>query len=310
MAESLRGLLFHAPGAVFVSYRIEDTSPDVAWLVRSLQNSFGKKAVFHDKISLRGSQDWPRAVESAVARCKVMLVVMGPKWESVVFPPGHERAGQPRLSDPNDWVRKEIVQALALGRPVVPLLIGRDLPVTQTTLDGFGMGDLARVQVRHFRHGDLSDDYAALEEALQSVGGLRSRAVQRAVYGALIVGLTMFASLVLGIGLSQTRSPPRQLPAQLGGDLDAHIEAEADAGRPDAPHPGALVDEDASADVLDAGRRRPRDAGPRRLLCAFDVQLAGQAPYEGTPIAVVSDSACERHCTLSRTRRNCRILRQ
>jgi hypothetical protein len=45
----------------------------------------------------------------------VLLAVIGPDWTNF----------QARLRDPEDWVRKEILEAFACGIPIVPVLDGR-----------------------------------------------------------------------------------------------------------------------------------------------------------------------------------------
>ena len=62
------------------------------------------------------------------SQCRVVLVVLGPAWPSVLANDG-PYPGQPRLADPQDHVRIETEQALALapvdaaGRPTSDLLL-------------------------------------------------------------------------------------------------------------------------------------------------------------------------------------------
>jgi TIR domain-containing protein len=64
-------------------------------------------------------EDWPTALESAIAGAEVVIVVMGPRWL-------HEddEWGRRRIDRPDDWVRREIELALAGRKTILPLLVG------------------------------------------------------------------------------------------------------------------------------------------------------------------------------------------
>jgi hypothetical protein len=58
----------------------------------------------------------------------VLLAMIGPNW-----PIATNSEGQPRLEDPNDWVRTELTAALNRSIPVIPVLVGgADLPKVET----------------------------------------------------------------------------------------------------------------------------------------------------------------------------------
>ena len=56
-------------------------------------------------------------MRKTVAQCHVLLALIGPEWLEV-----KNDEGLLRLEDPNDFVRQEIAQALALNKKVVPVL--------------------------------------------------------------------------------------------------------------------------------------------------------------------------------------------
>ena len=152
---------------IFISYRISDANDVVARLDDSLTAEFWRPAVFRDKTRLQGGQDWTRKLEGAARSCDAMLVVIGARWKAASFEDGHLE-GFPRLSDPEDWVRKEISLALAHDRLVIPILInGASMP-TEAWLANVGLGDLHSKQGMSLRTDDYEPDLAALVRLLRS----------------------------------------------------------------------------------------------------------------------------------------------
>src|SRR5947208_23855 len=97
---------------IFLSYRISDSLLLVDRLDADLTRSFSRDAVFRDKTRLRGGQNWTRELEDNARTRRVMLVVIGGTWQTAAYTEA-DRLGMLRLSDANDWVRKEITFSLA-----------------------------------------------------------------------------------------------------------------------------------------------------------------------------------------------------
>src|SRR5437868_2972553 len=102
---------------IFLSYRISDSLDLVSRLDADLTRAFGRDAVFRDQTRLQGGQDWTEQLQHNARSRRVMLVVIGASWQSAVFTDG-DRKGFPRLSDPTDWVRREITLSLEAGNVV------------------------------------------------------------------------------------------------------------------------------------------------------------------------------------------------
>ena len=103
---------------VVISYRREDSAAIVGRIYDRLVEKFGRDAVFKDVDSIPLGVDFRRHLDSIVAECSVLLVVVGEKW--------FERAsnsGLSRLEDPRDFVRIEVESALRRNIPVIPLLV-------------------------------------------------------------------------------------------------------------------------------------------------------------------------------------------
>lgn len=117
---------------IFISYRRDDAQATVDhiydWLVRAFASSLGPKAIFKDVDSIPSGFGFPGVVNSAMRQCRVVLIVIGPSWTTLLSDKEPYK-GQPRLNDPADNVRVEVEYALALaptndgGHPASDLLL-------------------------------------------------------------------------------------------------------------------------------------------------------------------------------------------
>jgi hypothetical protein len=98
---------------VFISYRRTDSDHATARLHNALVERFGAERVFRDTSSIKEGDPFPDRIKAALSGCKVMLVVLGPSWLST------------RLNDPEDWVRREVSEALKpdSGITVIPVRV-------------------------------------------------------------------------------------------------------------------------------------------------------------------------------------------
>lgn len=103
---------------VFISYRRSESGGHAGRLYDAMVARFGEGNVFMD-VDLQPGVDFVERISSAVAACHVLLVVMGPDWAR---PPAGE--AQPRIADPDDFVRLEVATALRRSDvTVIPLLV-------------------------------------------------------------------------------------------------------------------------------------------------------------------------------------------
>lgn len=117
--------------SIFISYRREDSEGQAGRLYDDLAARFGDDRVFMDVAGIGVGSDFRKVIEERVARCAVLLVVIGKRWLDA-----RDAAGQRRLDNPADFVRLETASALKREHiTVVPVLIGgaampeaRDLP--------------------------------------------------------------------------------------------------------------------------------------------------------------------------------------
>lgn len=140
-------------GAIFISYRRDDSEGHAGRLAEDLAERFGRDAVFFDVDTIAPGEDFRRAIDDNVARCGVLLAVIGPRWLEAAA------GGTRRLDDPGDFVRLEIAAALRRKIPVVPVLVqGAKMP--QAAVLPADLSELAyrnAVELSHARWGSDVD---------------------------------------------------------------------------------------------------------------------------------------------------------
>ncbi|MGY0487781.1 toll/interleukin-1 receptor domain-containing protein [Streptomyces sp. WG-D5] len=99
---------------VFVNYRTGDGDQTATTLCNRLTERFGKDRIFRASQSIRPGEFFDEALTRGVRRSGALLAVVGPDW-----------IDHPALHQEEDWVRKEILEALRCGIPVIPVLAGR-----------------------------------------------------------------------------------------------------------------------------------------------------------------------------------------
>ena len=104
---------------IFISYRRDDSAGYAGRLYDCLNSHFGSGRTFMDVDGIEAGKDFVRALDDNVGRCKALVAVIGPKWLTIASADGTRR-----LSDPQDFVRLEIANALRRNIPVFPVLMG------------------------------------------------------------------------------------------------------------------------------------------------------------------------------------------
>ena len=159
-----------APVNVFVSYRRNDSVVHARLLAGELARRWGDEAVFMDIEDIPYGGDFLRAIDEHLAACEAVVAVIGPRWTETL----RERAGG------DDYVRHELAQAYALGRRVVPVLVGGAAPPPAEALPK-ALAPLATANMLVLDERYLLAHVNALLEALQgeSFEKVASRLQQR-----------------------------------------------------------------------------------------------------------------------------------
>jgi WD40 repeat protein len=113
---------------IFISYRRSDAAGHARALHRDLCRRFDRGLIFFDRSSIESGDVFPERLHGAIEQCSVLLALIAPSWLDAK---GSD--GQPRIGNPDDLVRQEISQALALGKTVIPVLFD-DEPVPDAGL--------------------------------------------------------------------------------------------------------------------------------------------------------------------------------
>jgi hypothetical protein len=104
---------------VFVNYRKIDGEHAALLLHAELSERLGERSVFRDVDSIPLGTGFPRVLITNARNCRLMLSVVGHIWETA-----RDHNGARLLDNPADWVRREILEALAHRVTVTPVLVG------------------------------------------------------------------------------------------------------------------------------------------------------------------------------------------
>lgn len=149
---------------VFINYRSGDGCAAALALDAETSERLGEASVFRDNRSIPPGAAFPDELLWKVRKCKVLLAVIGLNWETIT-----DSRGQPRLSDPDDWVRTEIREAGNHQVTVVPVLVGARPPLADTKLPQ----DIRWLAERQFLHlpndFDVNDVSRVVDRLLERV---------------------------------------------------------------------------------------------------------------------------------------------
>jgi hypothetical protein len=116
-------------GQIFISYRREESR----WSARSLHDrlcrNFDPKQIFMDIDAIALGEDFVKSIEATVAKCDVLIAVIGNNWLT-----SKDDHGDRRLDNPDDFVRMEIGAALKREISVIPVLVDAALMPRATDL--------------------------------------------------------------------------------------------------------------------------------------------------------------------------------
>lgn len=180
----------HHYSKVFISYRRDDSAYIAAAIRDDLERRLGTGSVFFDTDSIGPGEDFDDRLKSSLAQTKVLLAIIGDRWNPI-----RSGGGVPALDNPRDYVRMEIEQAMERGITVVPVLVGkatmppeRDIPAS--------IERLSRCQATEIRAGaDLRTHLSRLTESVRSI--LKRENAQAVVSKPMPRHLLMLAAFAL-----------------------------------------------------------------------------------------------------------------
>ena len=166
---------------IFISYRRGRDSAAARLLYVYLESTFGDGAVYLDSSRYANplGAKFAQGIDDALRACRLVFAVIGQEWIDAI----------PRLSQPDDWTRYELIAALARGDAitVVPLWV-RPLE---------------------------APDWRRLPAELQALGGRNGRSLDVDSFdseGAELVALARNALQVSRTAVTRTAAMPDVLP--------------------------------------------------------------------------------------------------
>lgn len=154
-------------GKVFIAYRHDDSAAYAGRIIDRLDRELGRAMLFADVDTIPLGANFVEIIKETVARCYVLLAVIGANWLDA-----RDEDGRRRLDNPDDFVRLEIATALKLNIPVIPILLeGAKVPrADQLPQDLQELALRNGIDVRHSSfHNDMDRLIRGLTGRLESV---------------------------------------------------------------------------------------------------------------------------------------------
>jgi TIR domain len=199
---------------LFLSYRREDTAGYAGRLSDGLITRFGRSQVFRDIDAIPPGVNFVKGTDDAIAACDYVLLLIGNNWLSATT-----TAGDRRLDDPDDFVRREIEAAIKGDVPIIPILVegarmptAAELPPTIATLTYFNALELADTRWDYDFNRLVSavsrkPSGRAVPGLPQRFGSWKRRSLQIAA-GLVLIALLGLAYAMLTGGSEDAPSPP------------------------------------------------------------------------------------------------------
>ena len=251
---------------IFISYRRSDAGGHAGRLRDRLRKRFGR-GVFQDVDDIADGENFERALDRAIARSQVGLVVIGPLWLHVT-----DEQGRRRIDQPDDPVRTEVRKMLERDTMrVVPILVG-GAQMPQEALLPDDIKSLAKRNARALRDSAWDADVTALIRQIQPFD---PRPVGLTAAGlALACGVTI-AVWPVQEGKEAAPDVRKQL-ADPGESAPAHESTSTSGNQPDLP---------ATAPVTDGGRASRPAASPSATAAAAEASANTTSPTQLPPTA-------------------------
>jgi hypothetical protein len=183
---------------IFISYRRSDCQDMAARIADHLNDSPGIDEVFIDVEDIAPGTDFTVAIDAALAKSDVSLILIGDGWVG-----GADEQGRARILDTKDFVRAEVAASLASGRKVVPVLLN-NAPMPDTDSLPADVSPIVNRNAVFVRHLSFDQDIELLLDAVAGRSRSRPRrwlrrhpVVARIV--AALGGIAASAAILIGL---------------------------------------------------------------------------------------------------------------
>lgn len=189
---------------IFISYRRDDSADIVGRIYDHLVARLGGDTVFKDVDSIPLGADFRATIGNAIAKCEVLLAVIGPDW--LDSPSGDSRR---RIDNADDFVRVELEDAFARGLRIIPLLVrGAAMPASDALPHSLkNLSYLNAISIR--ADPDFVTDISRLTDVLPGVSDsvhtrgkdrqLQANVGTKAVLGSRTVGCSMTIAIATSL---------------------------------------------------------------------------------------------------------------
>jgi hypothetical protein len=150
-------------GNIFINYRRDDDAGFTQALYSRLDQAFPSESLFMDVDNIAPGLDFVQVLNEEVARCDVVIAVIGKNWLSAA-----DETGERRLDNPEDFVRIELESALAQKKRVIPVLVN-DAKMPRSTELPESLKPFARCNAVRLTHDRFRADTQGLIKALEAV---------------------------------------------------------------------------------------------------------------------------------------------
>jgi len=146
---------------IFISYRRTDSEGYAGRIWDRLTSKFGPGNVFMDVDSIEAGVSFPLVLSQALAECGAFVAVVGSNWL------GLRADGTSRVNEPKDFVRQEILAAIAGNVRILPVLVGgAQMPAPEALPEE--LSAFASVNAVEIRHARFDADVAAVIQILET----------------------------------------------------------------------------------------------------------------------------------------------
>ena len=157
--------------SIFISYRRQDTAAYAGRIYDRLAAKYGEHNVFMDIDRIEPGQDFVDAINHSVAEAGVLLVLIGREWIKMT-----DKSGLPRLDNPEDFVRLEILAGLEQKTVIIPVLLA-DAEMPSAKLLPAPLQPFARRNAIEISDSRFHSDVDRLIEAIEKIFNPQGAAV-------------------------------------------------------------------------------------------------------------------------------------
>lgn len=197
---------------IFISYRRQDSPSTTGRIYDKLESVFGSDRVFRDLNDIAAGQDFRAKIAQEVNQSDVLLVIIGPRWESIT-----DNQGNRRLENPDDFVRIEVEEGLKNPQKIViPILVENASMPRPESLPKSLRELCYRNAVSVRQDPDFHPDMQKLVQQIKQIRQISRKGVpvyrqKPVMLGAgILAGLVCLAAILIAgfLALQANRTPP------------------------------------------------------------------------------------------------------